>query len=165
MIIYKDIKASGRQIWQMTATEEATVRSIAESHTATAYDAQAILLLAYGEEFPIALPALPEFVNEVLQGDLNIVFKNGSNDIQVQEKCTVYPNPVKHTAQISHHLEVNETATFELYDMQGKKVGSKILNGSGTTNLNTQNLISGIYFYQLIKDANVIAHDKLIIVK
>ena len=163
MIIYKDIKASGRQIWQMTATEEATVRSIAESHTATAYDAQAILLLAYGEEFPIALPALPEFVNEVLQGDLNIVFKNGNVANTVNENIVgeVYPNPTNY--DFSFKYDVKRPTDFYFYNSAGQLLENKQLVGRGKYTQNIEKLSNGVYYYILRNAEGIISQQKVVV--
>lgn len=66
------------------------------------------------------------------------------------ENVLVYPNPNNGTFNIAYTFQEN-THTFELYDLMGKKVTEKTLSGNdGVEKINLSNINHGIYFYKVI---------------
>jgi hypothetical protein len=64
-----------------------------------------------------------------------------------------FPNPATAVAEISYVLEVPSFVTVEVFDALGQKVATlqngSLPSGFHTTNLNTANLSSGMYYYTL----------------
>lgn len=74
---------------------------------------------------------------------------------------TIYPNPF--TNQINVKLNSSEINQYELrlYTVLAEEIMSKNITSNSTT-INTSNLSSGIYFYKVIGDNQVIKSGKLI---
>lgn len=162
--IYKNVYESGRNIWEMTAAEELVVRNIANSGTATTFDAQAVLYLAYGEEFPIELPALPTFLETEIQQQLTITFK--TDHLADVDKCKIYPNPTQNYLLIEHNLGVDETATFLLYDTQGQLLQQQPISGQGNEQLSLTDVSAGMYYYKIVhENGHSLQQDKIIVIK
>ena len=111
---------------------------------------------------PFSLPPLPDFVS------------NGMTQLQLQFKTdrqgngiSVYPNPANEQLNISYRLaDENAEATFYLYDVLGKPCVQSILAGTtGEWSIDLTNFASGMYYYQVISNGNLIASDKIAIVK
>ncbi|APY09144.1 hypothetical protein BWZ20_12895 [Winogradskyella sp. J14-2] len=83
----------------------------------------------------------------LIRADITITV-DSSLTIDESEKpnLSIYPNPVQNWLNIStHHLQ---EAQLEIYDIQGKKVVSKILNGEKNT-LNVETLQPAIYIIKI----------------
>lgn len=74
-------------------------------------------------------------------------FNVSSTDKPDIDKVRVFPNPVSNQLIIS--VPGNSTQ-FDLYDLQGRKIMSETLNGSGIVNMN--DLTKGIYLYKIYVD-------------
>ena len=70
----------------------------------------------------------------------------------------IYPNPVKSLLSFSFSENV-DNVTFELFDIQGRKIMTKVIKNDDQVNM--QELNDGIYFYRLI-NANKIQTGKLV---
>lgn len=66
-----------------------------------------------------------------------------------------YPNPVKNILTIELDDEMTKGAVIQLFDLSGKVIINKIVNGQ-TQNLNLENLPSGIYIFTLTTAGNKI---------
>ena len=164
--LYKNMRQSGRQVWEMNAAEETEIRTIAEARTATSYDAQALLYLAFGEEFPIELPAMPDFLDAAIQQQLSIAFKTNDLDETGEEsRCEVYPNPARDVLTIVYKAAFGQTAEFVLYDLQGRELLRQKLDNSGKTDLSISHFPSGIYHYQITTDGKSIDQNKLVLLR
>ena len=112
------------------------------SNTRWVYEAQSILFAAYGEEYPIDLPPLSEFVSE----EEWEAYINHKNALQAGKEIGIFPNPA------NTHLNVRlpdgmDNAVFELYDLNGKLLRKASVNGS--TKVNAIDLPNGIYIHKV----------------
>ena len=83
----------------------------------------------------------------------------GTNEIQTSLAYSVYPNPVNDVLNIS--ITENNTS-ITIFDIVGKNVSEmELVNGNNT--LNIENLNSGIYFYSIKRNVNVIESKKLVV--
>lgn len=74
----------------------------------------------------------------------------------------VTPNPVRSSARISYNLPDGITrAQLVVTDALGKTVKTVSLQQSGTVELNTATLSSGLYHYALMADGKVVATQKM----
>ncbi|MDR0683395.1 MAG: T9SS type A sorting domain-containing protein [Dysgonamonadaceae bacterium] len=74
---------------------------------------------------------------------------------------TVYPVFNLNSNQLEIHGLLNGSYLLELYEMGGKQLLSETIN-KGNSQLNTSNLISGIYIYRLLKNGNIVSSGSII---
>jgi hypothetical protein len=78
-----------------------------------------------------------------------------------------YPNPFNPTTTIAYTLGVNSKVKLSLYDMNGSEVAvlvdNKIPAGAHSVNFSGENLSSGIYFYKLQTDNQIITRKMMLI--
>ncbi len=80
----------------------------------------------------------------------------------INEAVTIYPNPFSSfTTIVLNDISQLNTANFRIYDVLGKEMMNKVINKSSTT-FDTSNLTSGVYFYQIISNKNILQSGKLI---
>jgi len=61
-----------------------------------------------------------------------------------------YPNPASNRMTIVNPLENNENGTLEVYDVTGKKILQKQVNGNNDKiNVDTASLSNGTYIYKI----------------
>lgn len=79
--------------------------------------------------------------------------KTLGNGLTVATKINASPNPANNFTNISYELINPETVTVSLYDMNGRLVITPITDkqgaGENSIQLNTSELISGLYFYEV----------------
>ena len=81
-----------------------------------------------------------------------------------------YPNPFNPTTTIKFGLPREGTVSLKIYDMAGREVANLFNNvrlnpGQVSHTFNGSALASGVYFYTLIVDNNLIATKKMVLVK
>ena len=80
-----------------------------------------------------------------------------------KDAVKAFPNPA--SDMINFTFPASNNVTISIFDISGKKVVDQMVDGSnGTYRLNTSNLTSGIYFYQITFD-NTIVTRKFSVVK
>jgi hypothetical protein len=88
---------------------------------------------------------------------LDVALINGMNDV-----VTIYPNPFGMSVTIA----VNDISKMDNYQVRIYNVlGEEVMNASitnQTTTIATSKLPSGIYFYQIVSDDQLIQSGKLI---
>lgn len=153
------VEEQGRELTDISPEEETLLRQIAASPTQAAMDARVWLYIARGEQIFIALPPLPDFVNDGIQ----LQFKTDSKGNGLK----VYPNPANEQLNISYRLaDENANATFYLYDVLGKRCAKQTLTGTtGEWSIDLSTFAPSIYYYQLISNGSIIASDKIAVVK
>ena len=98
---------------------------------------------------------------------------NGNENTQIPTKYELsqnYPNPFNPTTTISFALPKPGNVSLKVYDMVGREVMTLFSNqqfNAGVTRylFNGSNLASGIYFYSLVVDNNLISTKKMVLVK
>ena len=103
----------------------------------------------------------------------NIITGTGSNVSEIPgtyELAQNYPNPFNPTTTIKFAIPKAGIVTLKVYDITGKEV-TRIINnqfysaGWSNVTFNASNLSSGVYFYQMIVDNNVINAKKMVLIK
>ena len=141
--LYGTLKMDGRAEYELTPDEEALVRNIVASNTRWVYEAQAILYVAYNEEYPMDLPHINELMDEATLGQ----FVNHKTMLQASEETNIFPTPA------NTHLNIQlpdgtDNAVFELFGLNGKL--HMRVNLTGSTQVNTFDLPNGIYVHHVI---------------
>jgi hypothetical protein len=78
----------------------------------------------------------------------------------------VYPNPTSGNLTIAYSLQEFNTVSFELFDIQGKKLFSAPLNPEERQfNIENLNLENGVYFYNITANKKNLMTKKLVVVK
>lgn len=89
----------------------------------------------------------------------------GIDDVNTQS-FLVFPNPGNGNMQINYSIEANQKAVFEIYDILGHKLYYKELkNNEVNVKITDCDLVSGIYFYQVLLNDKIARTDKLLIVR
>ena len=80
-----------------------------------------------------------------------------------------YPNPFNPFTVISFKLSKSGNVKLNIFDITGKKISTLVNeykhSGNYSVTFNAQNLPSGIYFYSMIIDGNIVDTKKMICVK
>jgi hypothetical protein len=78
----------------------------------------------------------------------------------------VYPNPAKSEMFIEYKLNEGQKASMEFFDIMGNKVLQQSLaSNSNIAKVKLDKLSTGLYFYKIIIDNNIVSTDKLSIIK
>ncbi len=101
----------------------------------------------------------------------NLIIDN-SEDIQpIEQKIdnyiNIYPNPSKGIINVDYSVPAGISSTLVFYDVNGRKISSYNLeSNSKRICLNDETIFSeGVYYYSLIIGNEVVARDKLVIIK
>ena len=77
----------------------------------------------------------------------------------------ISPNPAQDAIQIQHHFADNQSGNFCLFSLDGQLLQKITLVGDGNYTVGTQAMASGVYFYTLEQDGNLLQRNKIIIIK
>lgn len=159
--LHLNLETAGKTVYEIDASQEALIRSIANSPTRVAVHAQAILNQIFGEEFDIDIPDI-EGGNHQKRSTASTAAKN----LRVNT-LSILPNPSKNQSQISWYpLSENTAASLQLYNAMGKKVAEyDVSNGLNRYTLSTNDLPNGIYMCVLVADDTIQQQAKLIVLK
>ncbi len=97
-----------------------------------------------------------------------IIFTNSVPDKYYLDQN--YPNPFNPSTTIKFGLPRAGNVSLKVYDMAGREVANLINNermnaGIVSYNFNGSNMASGVYFYSLVVDNNLISTKKMVLVK
>jgi len=95
---------------------------------------------------------------------MNLKGSTGVNIKEIEQgNLLVYPNPAKNQFNVSHNFsEQNGNVMINIFDVTGQKIMSKQLNNTETT-INTRELKTGIYIYNISQNNVIVKTNKLII--
>ena len=79
----------------------------------------------------------------------------GSNN---QDIILVYPNPFNPTTRILYNLEPSQQGTIKIYDIRGKMVFERLIQGSGTIIWDAAGLGSGVYMLKVLSAGKIHSH-------
>ncbi len=88
----------------------------------------------------------------------------GITEMDTKIQVSVFPNPAQNYITVSSLLDKKNELSFELFDVMGNLLLKEKLLGN-TTNVSTENLPNGLYFYKISSANNCYRRDKLMIVK
>jgi hypothetical protein len=78
--------------------------------------------------------------------------------------CKVYPNPNDGNMTLEYEAQENQSGEFAIFDMTGRQVATyQLLPGNNRMEINLTGLSTGMYFYKMVLDGQVVKSDKLII--
>ncbi|MBL0329049.1 MAG: T9SS type A sorting domain-containing protein [Bacteroidetes bacterium] len=90
----------------------------------------------------------------------------GIGENQKEKPFKLFPNPNNGNMSFEYQLKANDNAEMQIYDITGKLIKSYQLNSIATqTNIDTELLNCGIYFYTIILNNQLVQSDKLVIIK
>jgi len=76
---------------------------------------------------------------------------------------SIYPNPAKDEAYIDYQLPEGQKGTVSFYNITGQLLSEyAISNGSNKLTINTAKYKSGIYFYKVLVNDNIIENEKMV---
>lgn len=164
MNIYIDLKSNEKNVFQLSESQEALIRTIAASNTNVAYNAQAILNLVFNEYHV----ERPKYIVETGLGKTASAFhaeeKAKNNNAQALK---VYPNPTTNVLNIEYVCNKEFTKnTLQISNIAGVHIKSIVLNSiTGNETIDVSNLSSGVYFITLKSKNETISKQKFVIIK
>ncbi len=123
-------------------------------------EAQALLTLVFGTNFPVTIETIP---GNNLRSQSPF---ESETDSQAANELSVYPNPANNSVNISYNLsEESSTVSFTLYNSVGAMVKTFMISGeNGIMSIDVSDLPEGIYFYSAIIDKEKALNGKLVII-
>lgn len=104
----------------------------------------------------------------ITQDSITVKFRIGATEcfLSVEEpvkaeELSIYPNPANNLITLVVSNNYNGSI-FTLHNVVGEKVISQVIN-PGKNSINVENLPSGIYFYSILKEGELMETKKLII--
>ena len=155
--IYRNLKEDDRSLKEINVFERTIIREMAKTYTRYGLEAQNILAFVYGESHAIPLPPIPSEIDI----HRNSVQKHA--EVTASHFSALYPNPSKEMVYLDYYLPASIKGTVQIFDMNGRLVLTRSMNGTGKLRINVKDLSSGIYFYQLSIDNVVEDRGKLMI--
>jgi len=92
-----------------------------------------------------------------------IVLPVGINENGLASKIKLYPNPFTNVATLQFDNSTKQNCTLTLYDLRGQVVRTMKNITADKVEIERQNLINGLYFFQLRTERQIIATGKLTI--
>lgn len=87
----------------------------------------------------------------IFMDDFELTFSSGINDIRDKKAITLYPNPASDNLSISFEKVIDQQGSIEILNSLGKLVKSqKLQPNTNNTQLNIEDLASGIYIIKII---------------
>jgi len=90
---------------------------------------------------------------------------SNTEEVELKEKILIYPNPVIDELTIRSEKPFKKETRFELFDLNGTLVRKEILVQNRSQLIDLENIVSGLYFYQIKENSKLIQSDKLIFLK
>ncbi len=148
-----DIRSSGREFAEMSATEEAAIRSMVDSDTRYAANAKAILYEAFGEEFPY------EHIQWYPLPDQRL-----ANDAAPAE-LTCFPVPAAKSLQIKWSFEAIKHPQFTVLDVNGRIITVPFtLTTDKQATMDISLLTQGVYFLTIRDGSQQVAATRFVVI-
>lgn len=137
--------------------------------TQTAFNAQAVLYMVYGEKIPVDKELLVNCgggsaKQESAKKEEVLLQSNKEKAAFVSKPI---PNPLSNTATIQYYVpEEKQNAAINMYDLMGRLVKTYLINNKQQELIiNAVDFANGIYIYTLQIDGAVIGKEKMVIIK
>jgi hypothetical protein len=98
-------------------------------------------------------------VTQGVQQAFEISTTLGINETTINLELSVYPNPT--TDYLTLKVEKTEGLSYQMYDLQGKIIASKIVK-STSTNISLEGQPTAIYFFNVLKNNQLVKTFKII---
>jgi hypothetical protein len=154
-----NIYSGGRDIYQMTATEELFVRNAAalDTECLARSNARVILFAAYGEPLDLNIQ-----MNS--QRAANPQMQNSNTDKQQSFLGESYPNPASDQINIECNVSEGFTGILSIFDINGKLVCSRqITSGQQIVSIDVSNWFDGVYMCSLDVDGARIGNQRIVV--
>ncbi len=103
---------------------------------------------------------------EISSSDISNSGINENKQKSTNQYIILTPNPNNGNMTVQYTIPEYEQGVFEMYDLLGKKVYSKFMEGvNNSFTINELNLCKGIYFYQATSNGRKIGQGKIVIIK
>lgn len=79
------------------------------------------------------------------------------------ERIHIYPNPSSDIAMLSLS-DFSLPVSFRVYDLTGRMILQKNNLGNGVYNISTKDFNDGVYFFMLVRDAQLLTEGKLMVI-
>ena len=148
--------------FDMSANDQVSLRQMAQIKTQAGINAQNILHLVFGDEFPYT------WVRDSLNTNARLSVTNPAiNDTTSEYLSAPFPNPTNSESNFKYFVpDYVNNAEFNIYDVTGRNIKTiKLVKGEGNINIHTSELNTGIYFCELIFNKGIIDKRKIVIYK
>lgn len=98
-------------------------------------------------------------VAQGVQQPYEISVTTGVNETTINLELSVYPNPT--TDYLTLKVEKTEGLSYQLYDLQGKVIASKTVNGT-STNISLEEQPTATYFLNVVNNNQIVKTFKVI---
>ncbi|MCY7410854.1 MAG: T9SS type A sorting domain-containing protein [Chitinophagales bacterium] len=150
------LKEKGKTWFDISDDDEKLIRQIANDSTLLSRQAQNILELVFGEDYPVVNPELPQEINK----DERQFSYEGTKPL-----LRLYPNP----ASAFLTLVINGITSLKydvaMQDIFGRSILQKQFFENGKYDIPVQGILAGMYLITISADDNQILTYKLIISK
>jgi len=161
--IVLNLAVNGKTVFEITPAQEQQIRYYAGLSPASLVtsNAQAILRLIYGEEFPIDLS----------ENSLKMHIENNSLNFNENAPLSFLgdniPNPFKNTTVIPYSLPAGaETALLNIYNIQGQLLKTySLVKGTNNIEISLGNYQSGVYLYGISIDGIMKQYKRMVLIK
>ena len=129
------------------------------------------IVSGFVEELPIGDTTLystggTTFIAKTCMGCDELIRLDAPTIEEEESQFTVYPNPFTTQTQLNYRTPQGSKPTLQLTDMLGRVVQSvQLPNNEGTYTLQAATLGTGIYFCSLVSGVEVLATEKLSVIK
>jgi hypothetical protein len=96
-------------------------------------------------------PPVPVTVSETFAGYRIIVSPAGTATVElnIKPELMVYPNPAQDVLTIDNLNQFSNVGSVRIVNVEGKLIQSVAYNGDASMNINTEALVSGVYFVEI----------------
>jgi len=164
-ILLLNLKNEERTFFEMSQSEESFIRQLAEDNSCSlaSINAQAILRLLYGEEFPLCPVEILNLKSLTLIDDTEK--EEAKTDSYYLENNI--PNPFNETTIIPYRLPDNySNASIAVFDIRGNKLLEiELKEQQGSINISSDKFKAGVYIYTLIVDGSALKSKRMVLLK
>jgi hypothetical protein len=163
MNILIDLKQNNKNVFQLSNSQEQTIRQISITNTNAAYNAQAILNLVFNE-YNVERPTY--YTEGLGKSKSSTIIKETTKNIKLKF-LSVYPNPTTNILNVDYKCKSDsKNNSLSISNISGAIIKNIVINGLvGQEIIDVSNLSSGVYFIELKNNNETISKVKFVIVK
>lgn len=163
MNILIDLKQNNKNVFQMSNSQEQTIRGISETNTNAAYNAQAILNLVF-EEYNVERPTY--YTEGLGKSKSSTIIKETTKNIKLKF-LSVYPNPTTNILNVDYKCKSDsKNNSLTISNITGTIIKNIVINGLlGQEIIDVSNFSSGVYFIELKNNNETISKEKFVVIK
>ena len=153
---------NNKTAFNMSAGDQASIRQMAQIKTQAGINAQNILHLVFGDEFPYT------WVKDSVNTNARLAETGPAiNDTTSEYLSAPFPNPTNSETNFKYFVpEYVNNAEFDIFDVTGRNIKTiQLVKGDGAIIIHAADLNTGIYFCELIFNKVIIDKKKIVIFK